>query len=158
VIGPCTDPRHIKVRVELGFVSSSTPLTMSPASTKQTVEELRARHQAEEDRLFEEEIWRLAEEEERWKQKEEDEWRWEEDERKRRLEVTEKEYARQKELEKVRWEKRKVVELEDSGEETEKELEGSNKKVGPNTYMNSVELIKGIDKVKTGWWSDITTL
>jgi hypothetical protein len=25
MIGPCTDPRHIKVRVELGFVSSSSP-------------------------------------------------------------------------------------------------------------------------------------
>jgi hypothetical protein len=61
-------------------------------------------------------------------------------------------------LEKVRREKRKVVELEDSGEETEKEPEGSNKKVSSNTYMNSVELIKGIDKVKTGWWPDITTL
>jgi hypothetical protein len=168
VIGPCTDPRHIKVRVELGFVSSSTPLTMSPASTKQTVKELRARHQAkcevedrrraEEDCLFEEEIRRLAEEEERWKQKEEEEWRWEEDEGKKRLEVAEKEYAGQKELEKARREKRKVVELEDSGEEMEKEPEGSNKKVSSNTYMNSVELIKGIDKVKTGWWPDITTL
>jgi hypothetical protein len=41
----------------------------------------------------------------------------------------EKEYTRQKELEKARWEKRKAVELEKSGEETEKEPEGSNKKV-----------------------------
>jgi hypothetical protein len=41
----------------------------------------------------------------------------------------EKEYTRQKELEKARWEKRKAVELEKSGEEPEKELEGSNKKV-----------------------------
>jgi hypothetical protein len=167
MIGPCTDPRHIKVRVGLGFVSSSTPLTMSSANTKQTVKELRAQHQvereaedrqrAEEDHLFEEEIWRLTEEEERQKQKEE-ERRWEEDERKKRLEVAEKEYARQKELEKVRREKRKAVELEDSGEEMEKELEGSNKKVHSNTYMNSVELIKGTDKVKTRWWPDITTL
>jgi hypothetical protein len=124
---------------------------MSPASTKQTVEELRARRQAEheaedrrraeEDRLFEEEIWKLAEEEERQKQKEEDKRRREEDERKKRLEVAEKEYARQKKLEKARWEKRKAVELEDSGEETEKEPEGSNKKVSPDTYMNSVELM-----------------
>jgi hypothetical protein len=129
---------------------------MSPASTKQTVEELRARHQAEdrrraeEDCLFEEEIWKLAEEEERWKQKEEDKQRREEDERKKRLNVAEKEYARQKELEKARREKRKVVELEDSGEETEKEPEGSNKKVSLDTCMNSVELIKRIDKAKTG--------
>jgi hypothetical protein len=108
--------------------------------------------------LFEEEIRRLAEEEERRKQKEEEEWRWEEDERKKRLEVAEKEYTRQKELEKARREKRKAVELEDSKEETEKEPEGSNKKVCSNTYMNSVELIKGTDKVKTGWWPDITTL
>jgi hypothetical protein len=141
---------------------------MSPASTKQTVEELCAwcqaereaedSRQAEEDCLFEEEMWRLAEEEERWKQKEEDERRREEDERKKRLEVAEKEYARQKELEKARREKRKVVKLEDSGEETKKEPEGSNKKVSPNTYMNSVELIKEIDKVKIRWWPDITTL
>jgi hypothetical protein len=41
----------------------------------------------------------------------------------------EKEYTRQKELEKARREKRKAVELEDSGEETEKEPEDSNKKV-----------------------------
>jgi hypothetical protein len=41
----------------------------------------------------------------------------------------EKEYTRQKELEKVRREKRKAVGLEESGEETEKEPEGSNKKV-----------------------------
>jgi hypothetical protein len=61
-------------------------------------------------------------------------------------------------LEKVRREKRKAVELEDSGEETEKEPEGSNKKVSPDTYMNSVELIKRIDKVKTGWGLDITTM
>jgi hypothetical protein len=86
--------------VELGFVSSSTPLTMSPASTKQTVKELHARHQVEheaedrrrveEDRLFEEERQRLAEKEERQKQKEEEERRREEDERKKRLEVAEK--------------------------------------------------------------------
>jgi hypothetical protein len=82
---------------------------MSSANSKITVKELCARCQAEceaedrqraeEDHLFEEEIWRLAEEEERRKQKEEEEWRWEEDERKKRLEVAEKEYARQKELE-----------------------------------------------------------
>jgi hypothetical protein len=41
----------------------------------------------------------------------------------------EKEYTRQKELEKVRREKRKAVELGKSGEETEKEPEGSSKKV-----------------------------
>jgi hypothetical protein len=76
----------------------------------------------------------------------------------KKLEAVEKEYARQKELEKARREKRKAVELEDSGEETEKEPEGSNKKVSSDTYMNSVELIKRIDKVKTGWGPDITTM
>jgi hypothetical protein len=33
--------------VELGFVSSSTPLAMSSAITKQTVKELHAQRQAE---------------------------------------------------------------------------------------------------------------
>jgi hypothetical protein len=37
--------------------------------------------------------------------------------------------VRQKEIEKVRLEKRKAVKMEESGEETEKEPEGSNKKV-----------------------------
>jgi hypothetical protein len=36
-------------------------------------------------------------------------------------------------LEKARSEKRKVVEIDESGEETEKELEGSNKKVSKIT-------------------------
>jgi hypothetical protein len=85
--------------------------------------------QTEENQLFEEEIWRLAEEEEKQKQKEEEDWRWEEDERKRRLEAVEEEYAWQKELEKARREKRKAVKLEDSGEEMEMEPEGLNKKV-----------------------------
>jgi hypothetical protein len=71
----------------------------------------------------------LVEEEERQKQKEEEDLRWEEDERRRRLEVAEKEYAQQKELEKARQGKRKAVESEHSGGETEKELQGSNKKV-----------------------------
>jgi hypothetical protein len=39
------------------------------------------------------------------------------------------EYARQKEIEKVRLEKQKAAEMEESGEETEKEPEGPNKKV-----------------------------
>jgi hypothetical protein len=43
--------------------------------------------------------------------------------------VAEKEYTRQKELEKARQEKRKVMESENSGEDMEKELQGSNKKV-----------------------------
>jgi hypothetical protein len=138
-IGPWTDPRCIKVRVELSFVSSSTPFPMSPVNTKFTVEELCARRQveheaedwrqAEKDWLFEEEIWQLAEEEEKRKQKEEEDRIWEKDERKRMLEVAEKEYTQQKELEKARQEKRKAVELEESGEEMEKEPEGSNKKV-----------------------------
>jgi hypothetical protein len=72
----------------------------------------------------------LAEEEENWRQEEEAERRWkEEEEQRRRLEEAEKEYARQKELEKVRLEKRKAVEIEESGEETERKPEGSNKKV-----------------------------
>jgi hypothetical protein len=45
------------------------------------------------------------------------------------LEGAEKEYARQKELEKAILGKRKAVEMEESGEEMEKEPEGSNKKV-----------------------------
>jgi hypothetical protein len=36
---------------------------------------------------------------------------------------------RQKEIERARLGKRRAIELEESGEETEKELEGSNKKV-----------------------------
>jgi hypothetical protein len=73
-------------------------------------------------------------------------------------EEAEKEYARQKELEQARREKRKAVELEESGEETEKEPEGSNKKVSYFNLLNSVELTKGIDKIKTGRWPDNTTL
>jgi hypothetical protein len=79
---------------------------------------------------FEEEIRRLAEEEEMRRREEEAERRRkEEDEWKRKLEEAEKEYARQKEIERARLEKRKAVEIEESGEETEKEPEGSNKKV-----------------------------
>jgi hypothetical protein len=112
----------------------------------------------EEDWLFEEEIWQLAEKEEKWKQKEEEEQRREKDERKRRLEVAEKEYAWQKDLENARREKRKAVELEGSREEMEKEPEGSNKKVSYYYLSYSVKLTRGIDKVETGWWSDHTTL
>jgi hypothetical protein len=82
---------------------------MSPATTTLTVEELRARHQAErkaedrrrveEDCLFEEEIRKLAEEEENRRQEEEAERRRkEEEEQKRKLEEAEKEYVRQKEV------------------------------------------------------------
>jgi hypothetical protein len=94
----------------------------------------------EEDRLFEKEVQRLAEEEELWKCEEEEERRWkEEEEWKRRLEEAEKEYERQKELEQARWEKRKAVEMEDSGEEIEKKLQGSNKKVSNIFFLlNSV--------------------
>jgi hypothetical protein len=52
-----------------------------------------------------------------------------EDERKRKLEVAEKEYAQQKKLKKARQGKKKAMESEDSGEEMEKELQGSNKKI-----------------------------
>jgi hypothetical protein len=80
--------------------------------------------------LFEEEVRRLAEEEENWRQEEEAERRQkEEEDQRKRLEEAEKEYARQKELEKARLVKRKVVEMEESREETEKKPEGSNKKV-----------------------------
>ena len=62
----------------------------------------------------------MAEEEEKQK-REEEEWR-------RKLEEMEREWMRQKELEKVRKEKRKAVEiLEDNGDEAEPS--GSNKKV-----------------------------
>jgi hypothetical protein len=72
----------------------------------------------------------LAEEEENWRREEEAEQRWkEEEEQRRRLEEAEKEYMKQKEIEKARLEKRKAVEIDESGEETEKEPGGSNKKV-----------------------------
>jgi hypothetical protein len=48
---------------------------------------------------------------------------------------------RQKELEKMRLEKWKAVEIEESGEEIEKELEGSNKKVSM-TLKFGLRLIK----------------
>jgi hypothetical protein len=124
-------------RTQFCFIINFT--SMSSVNTKITVEELCARWQAEqeaedhwraeEDQLFEEEIQQMAEEEERQKQKEEEDQRWEEDERKRRLEAAEKEYAWQKELEKARQGKRKAMESEDSRKKTEKELQGSNKKV-----------------------------
>jgi hypothetical protein len=81
---------------------------MSPTNNKVTIEELRARQQAEweaedcwhaeKDRLFEKEVRRLAEEEETRRQEEEAEQRRkEEEEQKRRLEEAEQEYERQKE-------------------------------------------------------------
>jgi hypothetical protein len=114
--------------------------SMSTQLTKLSIEELQARRQVEreaedrrreeEDRLFEEEDMRLAEEEENRRREEEAEQRRkEEEEQRRRLEEAEKEYARQKEIEKARSEKWKAVEIEGSGEEMEKEPEGSNKKV-----------------------------
>jgi hypothetical protein len=42
------------------------------------------------------------------------------------------------------------VEMEESGEEMEKELEGSNKKVSYYYLLYSVELTRGTDKIKTG--------
>jgi hypothetical protein len=41
-------------------------------------------------------------------------------------------------LEKARQEKRKVIESEDSGEDMEKELQGSNKKVSYFFFLNLV--------------------
>ena len=62
----------------------------------------------------------MAEEEEKRKR--------EEEERRRRLEQVERDWIRQKELEKARKEKRKAVEIsEDNGDEVEPS--GSNKKV-----------------------------
>jgi hypothetical protein len=58
----------------------------------------------------------------------------------------------------VRLEKRKAVKIEESREEMEKELEGSNKKVSYYYFLYSVELTRGIDKIKTSWWSVHTTL
>jgi hypothetical protein len=88
--------------------------------------------------LFEEEVQQMVEEEELRKWKEEEEQRQKEEERKRRLEKVGKEYERQKELTKARLGKRKVMEPEDSGEEMEKELQGSNKKVSCFPFLNSV--------------------
>jgi hypothetical protein len=48
--------------------------------------------------------------------------------------------------------------MEESREEMEKELEGSNKKVSHYYLLYSEELTRGIDKVETGWWSVHTTL
>jgi hypothetical protein len=60
-------------------------------------------------------------------------WKEEEQQRKR-LEEAEKEYVRQKEIEKARLGKWKVTEMKESREETEKEPEGSNKKVSKTFY------------------------
>jgi TolA-binding protein len=164
-IGPCTDPRHIKVRMELGFVSSSSSTTsMSAQPTKFTIKELQARRQVEheaedrwreeEDRIFEEEVKRLAEEEEIWRRQEEAERKWkEEEEQRRRLEEAEKEYTRQKVIERARLGKQRAIELEESGEETEKEPEGSNKKVLIKVFNRW-----GIDKIQTGQMLDHTSL
>ena len=85
--------------------NTSTPIT--------TIEELRARRQAEkaereqkqreEDEAFEEELRRLAEEEEKRKR--------EEEERRRKLEEMEREWIRQEEVKRVKKEKRKAVEI-----------------------------------------------
>ena len=136
MIGPCADPRRIKRgwNSVLFFQHSRQTIMSNPQNDNTTpfttIEELRARRQAEkeereqkqreEDEAFEEEIRRLAEEEERRK-REEEEWR-------RKLEEAEREWLKQKELEKARKEKkRKVVESEGSGDEAGPS--GSNKKV-----------------------------
>jgi hypothetical protein len=141
---------------------------MSTQPTKLSIKELRARWQAErkaedcrreeEDRIFEEEVRRLAEEE-NWKWEEEAEQRRkEEEEWKRRLEEAEKEYERQKEIEKARLGKRKVMEMEESREEMEKEPEGSNKKVSKYFFLIIVTNRKGTDKIKTSRPEDYTSL
>jgi hypothetical protein len=99
----------------------------------------------------------MAEEEELREWKEEEEQKWKEEGRKQRLKEAEKEYNRQKELAKARQGKRKAMISEDSREETEKKLQGSNKKVSYYFFLNLVEL-KEIDKIKTEQWSDYTTL
>jgi hypothetical protein len=63
----------------------------------------------------------MVDEEELQKWKEEEEQKQKEEERKWKLEEAEKEYERQKELVKAKF--------KDSGEKTERELEGSNEKV-----------------------------
>jgi hypothetical protein len=142
---------------------------MSTQPNKLSIEELRARRQAEheaedcrreeEDQLFEEEVRRLAEEEETWRWEEEAEQRRkEEEERKKRLEEAKKEYARQKELEKARSEKRKAAEIEESGEEMEKEPEGSNKKVSKILTWVWVFNKRKLDKITTSAPEDYTSL
>jgi hypothetical protein len=66
--------------------------------------------------------------------------------------------VRQKELKKVRSEKRKVVEMEESGEETEKEPEGSDKKVSKYFFLIIVTNRKGTDKIKTSQPEDYASL
>jgi hypothetical protein len=87
--------------------------------------------------LFEKEVKRLAEKQENQRREEVVEWKWkEEEEQRKRFEEAEKEYARQKEIEKARLEKWKATEMEESGEETEKKPEGSNKKVSEIFYSD----------------------
>jgi hypothetical protein len=110
---------------------------MSSSANKLIIEEFctqrQAEHEAEdhrcdeENRFFEKEVWQMVEEEELQKWKEEEEQKWKKEERKRRLEEAKKKYERQKELATVKLGKRKTTEFEDSGEETEREPEGSNK-------------------------------
>jgi hypothetical protein len=131
---------------------------MSTQPTEISIKELRACWQAEreakdhrweeEDRLFEEEVRQLAEEEEIWRWEEEVEQKWkEEEEWRKRLEEAEKEYARQKEIEKVRLEKWTAAEIEESREETENEPEGSNKKVSKMLLLGLVTNGREIDKI-----------
>ena len=152
--------------MKLGFVLPTLPTidnmssSQQPTNTITIIEELRARRQAEkeereqkqkqEDEAFKEEIKRLAEEEERRKW-EEEEWRW-------RLEQAEQDWLREKELEKARKEKkRKVVELEGSGNEVGPS--GSNKKV--SEWFQKREKITNscsIDKSKNNHSQELTAL
>ena len=73
----------------------------------------------------------LAEEEAEWKRVEEEKGKQKDEEKQwKRLEEAERRFEvelKRKELEEARWGKRKVVEIEDSREEMEKEPESSKK-------------------------------
>jgi hypothetical protein len=58
----------------------------------------------------------------------------------------------------VRLGKRKVTEMEGSGDEMEKEPEGSNKKVSKYFFLIIVTNRKGTDKIKTSRPEDYATL
>ena len=106
-----------------------------------TIEELHAHRQSEQeaedqccaegDQLFKEELKWLVEEqvEAEWKRVEK--WKQEEEEQKKKLEEVERQFEVElwkKELKEARRGKKRVMDMEESGEEMEKELEGSNKK------------------------------
>ena len=131
---------------------------------KLTIEELRAWWQVEqeaedgwceeENKAFKEKVKLLAKEEERQK--------WEVEEWRKWLEQAERKYEmelRQKELEKARQGKQKVIEMEGSSEETEMEPDGSkNKKVSNKFFCLKVINYFYTDKSKIKQWEDSTAM